>query len=60
MATEKLGSGPRNVFYDRLNQLLVEIEFDRKLKKPGPAIITQDLTIIKLAAKICRRASTSG
>jgi transposase len=29
---QKLGSGPRNVFYDRLNELLAEIEFDRKLE----------------------------
>ncbi len=32
VASEKLGSGPRNAFYDRLNQLLAEIGFDRKLK----------------------------
>ena len=32
VATDKLGSGPRNVFYDRLNRLLVEVEFDRKLE----------------------------
>lgn len=25
-------SGPRDVFYDRLNQLLAEIEFDRQLE----------------------------
>jgi transposase len=30
--TDKLGSGPRNVFYERLNQLLAEMEFDRKLE----------------------------
>ena len=29
---QKLGGGPRNVFYDRLNELLAEIEFDRKLE----------------------------
>lgn len=33
VAADKLGSGPRNVLYDRLNQLLDEIEFDGKLEK---------------------------
>ena len=33
VAIDKLGSGPRNAFYDRLNQLLAEIEFDRKLEE---------------------------
>ena len=33
VATDRLGSGPRNAFYDRLNQLLDEIEFDRKLER---------------------------
>ena len=33
VTTEKLGSGPRNVFFDRLNRLLAEIDFDRKLEK---------------------------
>lgn len=33
VATDQLGSGPRNAFYDRLNQLLAEIEFDRKLEE---------------------------
>ena len=54
VASEKLGHGPRNTFYDRLNELLSEIEFDRKLEgqprrtmRPG-------------AAKGCRRASTFG
>lgn len=28
----KLGGGPRNVFYDRLNQVLAKIEFDRQLE----------------------------
>lgn len=32
VATDKLGKGPRNVFYDRLNELLAEIDFDRKLE----------------------------
>ena len=32
VASEKLGSGPRNAFYDRLNQLLLEIDFDQKLE----------------------------
>ena len=32
VASDKLGSGPRNAFYDRLNQLLLEIDFDRKLE----------------------------
>lgn len=32
VSAERLGKGPRNVFYDRLNQLLAEIEFDRKLE----------------------------
>lgn len=31
MATDHFGSGSRNAFYDRLNQLLAEIEFDRIL-----------------------------
>ena len=30
---EKLDNGPRNVFFDRLNRLLAEIDFDRKLEK---------------------------
>ena len=33
VAADKLGSGPRNAFYDRLNGLLDEIDFDRKLEK---------------------------
>lgn len=33
VAADKLGSGPRNAFYDRLNQLLEEIGFDSKLEK---------------------------
>ena len=32
VAAEKLGSGPRNAFYDRLNRVLEEIDFDRKLE----------------------------
>ncbi|HEX2239026.1 MAG TPA: transposase [Gammaproteobacteria bacterium] len=32
VAADKLGSGPRNVFYDRLNELLLEIEFDQQLE----------------------------
>ena len=32
VAADKLGGGPRNVFYDRLNQLLDEIDFDRQLE----------------------------
>lgn len=31
--TDKLGSGPRNVFYDRLNGLLAEIDFDSRLEE---------------------------
>lgn len=30
--SRKLGRGPRNAFYDRLNQLLAEIDFDRQLE----------------------------
>jgi hypothetical protein len=30
---DKLGGGPRNAFYDRLNQLLGEIDFNGKLEK---------------------------
>ena len=30
--TKKLGQGPWNGFYDRLNELLAEVEFDRKLE----------------------------
>ena len=33
VAADKLGNGPRNAFYDRLNQLLNEIDFDGKLEK---------------------------
>jgi len=33
VATDKLGSGPRNAFYDRLNLLLGEIDLDGKLEK---------------------------
>ena len=33
VATDKLGKGPRNAFYDRLNELLAEVEFDRKLEE---------------------------
>ena len=33
VAADKLGGGPRNVFYDRLNQLLGEIDFDGKIEK---------------------------
>lgn len=33
VAADRLGRGPRNAFYDRLNQLLDEIEFDKKLEK---------------------------
>lgn len=33
VAADRLGNGPRNAFYDRLNQLLAEIEFDRKLEE---------------------------
>ena len=28
VVTEKFGNGPRNVFFDRLNRLLAEIDFD--------------------------------
>jgi len=30
---DKLGGGPRNAFYDRLNQLLGETDFDGKLER---------------------------
>ncbi|MCM2371587.1 transposase [Aporhodopirellula aestuarii] len=33
VAADKLGSGPRNAFYDRLNQLLHEMDFDGQLEK---------------------------
>ena len=33
VAADKLGHGPRNAFYDRLNRLLEEIGFDDKLEK---------------------------
>ena len=33
VTADKLGNGPRNVFYDRLNQLLCEIDFDGQLEK---------------------------
>jgi len=32
ISADAVGSGPRNVFYDRLNRLLGEIEFDRQLE----------------------------
>ncbi|TWU33189.1 hypothetical protein [Novipirellula artificiosorum] len=28
VAADRLGSGPHNAFYDRLNQLLGEVDFD--------------------------------
>lgn len=31
--SDKLGSGPRNLFYDRLNELLHEIGFDQQLEE---------------------------
>ncbi len=37
LSSEKLGQGPRNVFYDRLNDLLAEIEFDRQLEAAAEA-----------------------
>ena len=33
VATEKLCNGPRNAFYERLNQVLNEIHFDEKLEE---------------------------
>jgi hypothetical protein len=33
VAADKLGGGPRNAFYDRINQRLNEIDFDGKLEK---------------------------
>ncbi|TWU48568.1 hypothetical protein Poly51_44680 [Rubripirellula tenax] len=33
VTADKLVNGPRNAFYDRLNQLLAEIDFDSKLEK---------------------------
>ena len=33
VAADGLGNGPRNAFCDRLNQLLAEIDFDRKLEE---------------------------
>jgi len=30
---DKLGGGPRNVFYERLNRILAEMEFDRELEE---------------------------
>jgi len=33
VAADKLGGGPRNAFYERLNQILTEIQFDRKLEE---------------------------
>lgn len=32
VSTDKLGGGPRNQFYDRLNVILSEVDFDRKLE----------------------------
>jgi transposase len=39
--TQKLGSGPRNVFYDRLNAILAEIEFDRQLEEAADPFYQQ-------------------
>ena len=39
VTTEKLGSGPRNVFFDRLNRLLADIDFDRKLEKAANSLL---------------------
>ena len=33
VATEQLGCGPRNAFYDKLNEVLAEAGFDRELEK---------------------------
>ena len=33
IAAEELGRGPRNVFYDKLNEVLAEAGFDRELEK---------------------------
>ena len=33
VSADRLGSGPRNAFYDRLNRLLADIDFDRKLEQ---------------------------
>lgn len=33
VATEQLGRGPRNAFYDKLNEVLAEAGFDRELEK---------------------------
>ncbi len=33
VAAEDLGRGPRNVFYDKLNEVLAESDFDRELEK---------------------------
>jgi hypothetical protein len=30
VATDELGNSPKKALYDRLNQLLAEVEFDRK------------------------------
>src|SRR5690606_36699541 len=32
VAADRLGVGPRNAFYDRLNQVLASIDFDRTLE----------------------------
>ena len=32
LAADQLGSGPRNAFYDKLNELLAEIGFDEQLE----------------------------
>lgn len=44
IATEKLCNAPRNVFYDRLNQLLDEIGFDEKLKKAAKHLLRGNWT----------------
>src|SRR6056297_108306 len=33
VAAEQLGRGPRNAFYDKLNEVLAEADFDRELEK---------------------------
>ena len=44
VAADKLGGGPRTAFYDRLNQLLDEIDFDGELEKAAEPVVRENGT----------------
>ena len=54
VASDKLGTGPRNAFYDRLNELLAEMDFDRGLDR------LRSRTTRRPGVRAFRLASTSG